>query len=90
MPLSTVLAVSCRSSHSWTKFPVIMPKFRDNFVATLSEIEVFEGADLAVMFTHFMLVVMATNYFVYLLKFQCIMDVCNNYRVNLKLLVFQP
>ena len=29
-----------------------IPEFRDNLVAALSEIELFEGADLAVMFTH--------------------------------------
>ena len=30
----------------------IIPEFRDNFVAVLSEIELFEGADLAVMFSY--------------------------------------
>ena len=39
-----------------------MPEFRDNFVAALNKIVLFEVADKAVMFTHFVLVVMATNY----------------------------
>ena len=38
-----------------------IPEFRDNFIGTLNETELFEGADLAVMFTHFVLVVMVTN-----------------------------
>ena len=38
-----------------------IPEFRDNFVAALSEIELFEGADLEVMFTYLVLVVMANN-----------------------------
>ena len=39
-----------------------IPEFKDAFVAALSEIELFEGTDLAVMFTHFVLVALATNY----------------------------
>ena len=60
-----------------------IPEFRDNFVAALNEMELFEGADLAVMFTHFVLVVMATNYLSWLFTFsKYMMDTCNNYRVN--------
>ena len=39
-----------------------MPEFRDNFIAAMNKIALFEGADKAVMFTHFVLVVMAINY----------------------------
>ena len=46
-----------------------IPQFRDNFVAALNEITLFEGTDLAVMFTHIVLVVMAASWsFTYCFK----------------------
>ena len=67
-----------------------IPEFRDNFVAALNEMELFEGADLAVMFTHFVLVVIATNYL------SCFFEVYEGCmqqlpsKQSLKLLIFQP
>ena len=74
------------SSHIGLERNPNIAEFKGNFVAALSEIELFEGADLAVMFTHFVFVVIATNYlswlFTKIIVAKYMMDTCNNYRVN--------
>ena len=65
-----------------------MPEFRGNFVAALNERALFEGADLAVMFTHFVLVVMATKLVVYLLYDGYMQQLPS--KQSLKLMIFQP